>query len=48
MRLHFPLDAPLDVKRLDSRPEESGRGPFDEPFDDPLESGEGSHEAPGV
>ena len=38
------LDAALDLDRLQARPEQSGGRPFEEPFEEPLELGEGAHD----
>ena len=43
-RFHRPLDAALELDRLELRVEQAGRLPLEEAFEEPLEGGEGSHD----
>ena len=43
-RFHRPLDAALELDRLELRVEQAGRLPLEEALEEPLEGGEGSHD----
>ena len=46
--LHRALDPALDLDGLHVRAEQTGRRALEEPFEEPLDGGQGRHVGPGA